>query len=134
MTSKELAAASIALAEGHVHKSENTQPQEGKPVPNSVPGSKNREEGEIRSENAPGAEEDLANVDADVKDLMTAKSSKSYPPSFVFGEYKVTTNLIREYKSAGFSLLATVVLPLTSKLQLPKLTRLSCFATSLPAD
>jgi hypothetical protein len=134
MTSEELVAAGIAPVEREVHKSENTQPREDNPVPDSVPGSENREEGEIRSENASGAEEDLADVDADVKDLMAAKSSKSYPPSFVFGESKVTTNMIRKYESAGFSLLATVAPPLMSKLQLPKLTRLSCFATSLPAD
>jgi hypothetical protein len=30
------------------------------------------------------------------------KRSKSLPPSFVFGESNVTTNLIREYKAAGF--------------------------------
>jgi hypothetical protein len=52
--------------------------------------------------NASGAEEDLADFDTDVKDLMVEKSSKSYPPSFIFGESKVTMNLIREYESAGF--------------------------------
>jgi hypothetical protein len=61
-----------------------------------------REEGEIRSESTYGFEKDLADVDADPKDLMAAMSSKSYPPSFVFGESKVTTNLIREYEAAGF--------------------------------
>jgi hypothetical protein len=40
MMSEELAAAGIAPAEGEVHESENTQPQEGNPVPDSVPGSK----------------------------------------------------------------------------------------------
>jgi hypothetical protein len=33
---------------------------------------------------------------------MAAKSSKSYSPSFVFGESKVTTNLIRDYEAAVF--------------------------------
>jgi hypothetical protein len=102
MTSEELAAAGIAPVEVEVHEFENTQPQENSPVPDSVPGSKNHEDGELRSENASGAEEDLADVDANVRDLMTAKSSKSYPPSIIFGKSKVTTNMIREYESAGF--------------------------------
>jgi hypothetical protein len=102
MTSEELAAAGIPPAEGEVQESKNTQPQEGNPVLDSVPDFENREEGEIRSESTSGVEEDLADVDADPRVLMVAKSSKSYPPSFVFGETKVTTNLIREYEAAGF--------------------------------
>jgi hypothetical protein len=47
-------------------------------------------------------EEDVGNVDADVKDLIAVKQSGPLPPSFVFGESKVTTNLIREYEAAGF--------------------------------
>jgi hypothetical protein len=39
---------------------------------------------------------------ADPKDLIAAKRSKSIPPSFVFGESKVTTDLIREYEAARF--------------------------------
>jgi hypothetical protein len=41
-------------------------------------------------------------VDADSRELIAAKRSKSLPPSFVFGESKVTTNLIREYEAARF--------------------------------
>jgi hypothetical protein len=41
-------------------------------------------------------------VDVDPKELIAARCSKSFPPSFVFGESKVTTNLIREYEAAGF--------------------------------
>jgi hypothetical protein len=40
--------------------------------------------------------------DADVKDLIAAKQSGPLPLSFVFGESKVTANLIREYEAAGF--------------------------------
>jgi hypothetical protein len=46
--------------------------------------------------------EKISNVDADMKDLVAAKQSKPLPPSFVFGESKVTANLIREYEAAGF--------------------------------
>jgi hypothetical protein len=41
-------------------------------------------------------------VDADPRELIVARRSKSFPPSFIFGESKVTTNLIREYEAAGF--------------------------------
>jgi hypothetical protein len=46
--------------------------------------------------------EDLGNVEADLKDLVTAKQSKFMPASFVFGESKVTTNVIREYEAASY--------------------------------
>jgi hypothetical protein len=41
-------------------------------------------------------------VDADPRELIAAKRSKSLPPSFVFGESKVTTNLIWGYEAARF--------------------------------
>jgi hypothetical protein len=76
--------------------SEDVQPQEGNPIPTVVE-SENREDGEIRSEG-----EDLRDVDANPRDLIAAKRSKSLLPSFVFGESKVTTNLVREYEATGF--------------------------------
>jgi hypothetical protein len=79
-------------------------------------------------------EEDLGDVDADPRELVATKSSRSYPPSFVFGESKVTANLIKEHEAVGFFLLATVALLLTSKLLLPKPMNLPCFATSLLVD
>jgi hypothetical protein len=62
----------------------------------------NHEDGEIRSEDKSGAEEDLAGVDADPRELISTKSSKLYPPSFVFGESKVTADLIGEHEAPGF--------------------------------
>jgi hypothetical protein len=102
MTSEELAAAGILSTGEEIHESGNVQSREDNPVPDIAPDSENREDGEIRSEDIFGAEEDPAHVDADPRELIAAKSSKSYPPSFVFGESKVTTNLIREYEAAGF--------------------------------
>jgi hypothetical protein len=96
-TSEELAAAGISHTEGEVHGCKNAQPLEGNPVPAAVLESENCEDGEIRSEG-----EDLGDVDADPRNLIAMKRSKSLPPSFVFGESNVTTNLIREYKAAGF--------------------------------
>jgi hypothetical protein len=55
------------------------------------------EEGEIISEG-----EDLGNVEADLKDLVTVKQLKFMSASFVFGESKVTTNLIQEYEAVGY--------------------------------
>jgi hypothetical protein len=97
MTSEELAATGIPPAGEDIQGIENTQLQEGNPVPAAAPESENREEGEIRFEG-----EDIGDVDADLRELIEAKRSKSLPLSFVFGESKVTTNLIREYEVAGF--------------------------------
>jgi hypothetical protein len=97
MTSEELAATGIPSAGEEVQGSENAQPQEANPVLAAAPEFENCEEGEIRSE-----EEDLGDVDADSRELIALKRSKSLPPSFGFGESKVTTNLIMEYEAVGF--------------------------------
>jgi hypothetical protein len=47
-------------------------------------------------------EEEIEDIDAELKDLVSAKRSKALPTAFVFGESKVTANLIREYEAAGF--------------------------------
>jgi hypothetical protein len=102
MTSEELAAAGASSTGVEIRESGNVQPREDNPVLDIAPDSGNHEDGEIRSEIISGAEEDLADVDADPRELIAAKSSKSYPPSFVFGESKVTANLIREYEATRF--------------------------------
>jgi hypothetical protein len=84
MTSEELAIAGISSTGEEIHDSGN------------------HEDGEIRSEDRSSAEEDLADMDVDLRELIAVKSSKSYPPSFVFGESKVTADLIREYEAVGF--------------------------------
>jgi hypothetical protein len=102
MTSEELAAAGISSTGEEIHESGNVQSREDDPAAEVAPDSGNHEEGEIRSKDKFGAEEDLTDVDADPRELIVAKSSRSYPPSFVFGESKVTTDLIRECEAAGF--------------------------------
>jgi hypothetical protein len=57
MISEELTAASISSTREEIHDSGD------------------REDGEIKFEDRSGAEEDLADVDADPRDLITAKSS-----------------------------------------------------------
>jgi hypothetical protein len=95
MTTEELAAAGLP-AEPEIQDHEIAQPLEDHTSP-AASRSGIREDGEIRSE-----EEEIENVDADVKDLIAAKQSGPLPLSFVFGESKVTTNLIREYEAVGF--------------------------------
>jgi hypothetical protein len=102
MTSEEMAAAGVSSTGEEIHKSGNIQTQENDPAPEIVPDSGNCEDGEIISGGKSGAVEDLGDVDADRRELIAAKHSKSFPPSFVFGESKVTTNLIREYEAAVF--------------------------------
>jgi hypothetical protein len=95
MTTEELAAVGLP-AKPEIQDQEIAQPPEGHTSP-AASGSGIREDGEIRSE-----VEEIGDVDADVKDLIAAKQSGPLPPSFVFGESKVTANLIREYEAAGF--------------------------------
>jgi hypothetical protein len=94
MTSEELAAAGLPPVEEDMQGTEIGQLSEENPA---VDRSENREEGEIGSEG-----ENIDDVDADLKDLVAAKRSKPLPSSFIFGESKVTTNLIREYEAAVF--------------------------------
>jgi hypothetical protein len=96
MTTEELAAGGLP-AEPEVLDHEIAQPLEENASP-PASGSWIHEDGEIRSE-----EEEVGNVDADVKDLIAAKQSGPLHPSFVFGESKVTANLIREYEVVVFS-------------------------------
>jgi hypothetical protein len=124
MTSKELAAAGILPAKEEIQETEIAQLPEDDPAP-AASGSENHEEGEVRSEG-----EDIEDVDAEPKDLIAVKQSKSIPPSFVFGESKVTTDMIWEYEAAGFFLLVTVVPPLTSKFLLPNRVKSLCFTIS----
>jgi hypothetical protein len=100
MTSEELAAAGVSSTGEDIPESGNFQSQEDDPVPDIASDFGNREDMEIKSEDKSGAEEELADVDADPRELIAVKSSRSYPPSFVFGESKVTANLIREYEAA----------------------------------
>jgi hypothetical protein len=91
MTTEELATAGLSPNRDEARESEDIHVRESDLDNASARDSETREEGEVGSEG-----EDLENVEADLKDLVTAKRSKSMPASFVFGESKVTTNLIRD--------------------------------------
>jgi hypothetical protein len=95
MTTKELAAVGLP-ADPEVQNPKTAQLPEGHSSP-AASGSRSHEDGEVRSD-----DEDVGDVDADVKDLITAKQSGPLPPSLVFGESKVTANMIRDYEAAGF--------------------------------
>jgi hypothetical protein len=96
MTSEEMAAAGLSPNRGVSHKSEEIHVRESDLDNASACDSESREEGEV------GSEEDLGSVEADLRDLISTKRSKSLPASFNFGESKVTTNMIREYEAAGY--------------------------------
>jgi hypothetical protein len=95
MTSEELAAASIPLIEGSAPSSTNDE------AAKTIRDSGSCEDGDIRSENRSGGDEDLSNVDIDLSELVAVKV-KFYPPAFVFGESKVMAGTIKEYEEARF--------------------------------
>jgi hypothetical protein len=97
MTSEELAVAGLSPNRDEAHESEDIHVRESDLDNASARDLETREEGEVGSKG-----EDLENVEADLRDLVTTKQSKSLPASFVFGESKVTTNMIREYEAAGY--------------------------------
>jgi hypothetical protein len=119
MTFEDLAAAGLPLVEEGMHGTEVAQPSEENP---SADGSENREEGEIGSE-----EENIEDVDADIKDLVSVKRSKPLPPSFVFGESKVIANLIREYEAPGFFAVGSGRAPLDEEVPTPEVDEIVVF-------
>jgi hypothetical protein len=120
MTTEELAAAGLP-AEPEVQEPGIGQPLEDDALP-AASGSRNREDGEIRSEG-----EDIKDVDADLKDLVTANRSKALPSTFVFGESKVTTDLIREYEVAGFFPASSGRAPLDEEVPTPEADEIVVF-------
>jgi hypothetical protein len=95
MTTEELIAAGL-LVDPVVEGVEHAAPTEDAGSPS---GSRSREDVEVQSDDG----EDIGDVDAGVSDLVKVKTAGPLPPSFVFGESKVTTNMIREYERAGYS-------------------------------
>jgi hypothetical protein len=75
----------------------------------------------------------MEDIDTDRKDLVTTKRSKALPAAFVFGEWKVTADLIREYQVAGFFPAGSGRAPLDEKFLLPKPMKLFCFGIFSPA-
>jgi hypothetical protein len=113
MTTEEFAAASL-LAEPAVQNPEIAQPLEKHPSPTASE-SRSHEDGEVRTD-----DEDVGDVDADVKDLIRTRPMGPLPPSFVFGESKVTTNMIRDYEAAGFFPSGTGRAPLDEQTPTPE--------------
>jgi hypothetical protein len=115
MTTEELPAAGLP-AEPEVQNPETAQLPEGHSSP-AASKSRTHEDGEIRSK-----DEEVRDVDADVKDLIVAKQSGHLPPSFVFGESKITTNMIKDYEAAGFCPAGTGRAPLDEQTPTPEYT------------
>jgi hypothetical protein len=78
-------------------------------------GSRSHEDGEVRTD-----DEDVGDVDAGLRDLVKARAGGPLPPSLVFGESKVTTNMIREYEVAGFFPSGTGRAPLDEQAPTPE--------------
>jgi hypothetical protein len=113
MTTEELAAAGLP-AEPEIQNPETTQlPERHSSL--AASGSRSREDGEVRSD-----DEDVGDVDADIEDLIAAKQSGPLPPSLVFGESKVTGNMIRDYEAAGFFPVGTGHAPLDEQTPTPE--------------
>jgi hypothetical protein len=113
MTTEELAAAGLP-AEPVVQNPEVAKPPEGEGYP-AASGSRSHEDGEVRTD-----DEDVGDVDADVRDLVRSRSSGPLPSSLVFGESKVTANMIREYEAAGFFPSGTGRAPLDEQTPTPE--------------
>jgi hypothetical protein len=113
MTTEELAVAGL-LTEPEVQNPETAQLPEGHSSP-AASGSRSHEDGEVRSD-----DEDVGDVDTNVKDLITAKQSGPLPPSLVFRESKVTANMIRDHEAAGFFPVGTGRAPLDEQTPTPE--------------
>jgi hypothetical protein len=116
MTTEELAAAGLP-AEPVAQNLENVQPPEEQASP-AASESKSHEDGEVRTD-----DEDIGDVDADVRDLVRTRPTGPLPLSLIFGESKVTTNMIREYEAARFFPSGAGRAPLDEQTLLPKMEK-----------
>jgi hypothetical protein len=103
MTSKELVAVGAPSTE------ENAPPSANDPVAETVRDSGSCEDGEIRSENKSGGDEDLSNVEVDLNELVAAKVT-CYPPAFVSATRRLRPKLLKNMKMQDFSLLVMYTL------------------------
>jgi hypothetical protein len=113
MAIEELAAAGLP-AEPVAQNLGNVQPPEEHPSP-AASESRSHEDGEVRTD-----DEDVGDVDADVKDLVRTRPTGPLPLSLIFGESKVNANMIREYEAAGFFPLGTGRAPLDEQTPTPE--------------
>jgi hypothetical protein len=112
MTTEELIAAGLPI-DPVVEGAEHAAPTEDTGSPS---GSRSREDGEVHSDDG----EDIGDVDAGVSDLVRARTSGPLPPSLVFGESKVTTNMVRQYEKAGFFSPGARRAPLDEQIHTPR--------------
>jgi hypothetical protein len=113
MMTEELAAAGLP-AELVAQNPKNVQPPEEQASP-AASESKSHEDGVVRTD-----DEDVGDVDSDVRDLVRTRPTGPLPLSLVFGESKVTMNMIREYEAAGFLPSGTGCAPLDEQTPTPE--------------
>jgi hypothetical protein len=113
MTTEELVAVGLRV-EAIVEGPDNAPPPEDGGSP-AASGSRSHEDGEVKTD-----DEDVGDVDAGVGDLVRARAGGPLPPSLIFGESKVTANMIREYEAAGFFPSGTRRAPLDEQIPTPE--------------
>jgi hypothetical protein len=113
MTTEELAAAGLS-AEPSLQNPDVAQPTERHSSP-AASEPRSHEDGDVRTD-----DEDVGDVDAGVKDLVRTRPTGPLPSSLVFGESKVTANMIREYEAAGFYPSGTGHAPLDEETPTPE--------------
>jgi hypothetical protein len=109
MTAEEHVATGLP-AEQVVEGPKNAPPPEEGGSP-AASGSRSHEDGEVRTD-----DEDVGDVDAGVGDLIRTRAAGP----LVFGESKLTTNMIREYEVAGFFPSSTGRAPLDEQIPTPE--------------
>jgi hypothetical protein len=112
MTTEELIAAGLPV-DPVVEGDEHAAPTKDTGSPS---GSRSHEDREVQSDDG----EDIGDVEAGVSDLVRAKTSGPLPPSLIFGESMVTTNMILEYERAGFFPPGTRRAPLDEQIPTPR--------------
>jgi hypothetical protein len=68
-----------------------------------------------------------------IEKILAAKRSKALPATFVFGESKVTPDLIREYEAAGFVPAGSGRAPLDEEVPTPEADEVDVLLTFSPA-
>jgi hypothetical protein len=113
MTTEELDAAGLPV-EAIVEGPDNAPPPEDEGS-SAASDSRSHEDGEVKTD-----DEDVGDVDASTRDLVRARAGRPLPSSLIFGESKVTADMIRQYEAAGFFPSGTGRAPLDEQIPTPE--------------
>jgi hypothetical protein len=127
MTSEELASTGVPPT------GENAPSSTNDPAAEAIRDSGSREDGEIRSENRSGGDEDLSNVEVDLSELVAARLNLIHQ-HLLSASLKLRPKLIKSMRRPDFSLLVMDVLLLMKRSLLLKPTKLLFSGTFSPVD